>query len=82
MSTANCTQNHLCCGTVTNEKAPIAGELSSNVTMTDFLTLKYLGIDNFKSSHGLLLFLEGFLWKTEEVVEPDVPGFLFLFYQP
>ena len=49
--------------------------------MTDFLTLKYLGIDNFKSSHGLLLFLEGFLWKTK-VVEPDVPGFIFWFYQP
>lgn len=81
MSTANRTQNHLCCGAVTNISAPIAGELNSDVTMTDFLTLKYLGIDNFKS-HGLLLFLEGFLWKTKEVVEPDVPGFLFLFYQP
>lgn len=67
---------------MTNISAPIAGELNSNVTMTDFLTLKYLGIDNFKSSHGLLLFWGGFLWKTKEVVEPDVPGFLFLFYQP
>ena len=58
---------------MTNIRTLIEEELNYNVTMTDFLTLIYLGIDNFKSSHGVLLFLEGFLWKAKEVVEPDFP---------
>lgn len=52
----NNTQNLLWYNAVTSIRLLIVEELSYGVMMTDFLTLKYLGTDNFKSSHGVLLF--------------------------